>query len=165
MSAPPGDAVRRAVRELLAGRSAHVDLDAATGDLPAELRGARAEGLPHSVWELVEHLRIAQRDLVDYTLSSEAASPPWPEGYWPAPRAEVDDGTWHASLAGLRSGLAEMDAWLRDPAFDLTADIPHSDALPDGGRRTPLRQVLVAADHLGHHVGQIVTVRQALGAW
>jgi hypothetical protein len=165
VSAPPDASVRRAVRELLAGRSAHVDLEAATADLPAELRGVRPEGLPHAVWELVEHLRIAQRDLVDYTLSGEAASPPWPEGYWPAPRAQVDDATWEASLAGLRTGLAEMDGWLRDPAFDLTAELAHSDELPGGGRRTPLRQVLVAADHLGYHVGQIVTARRALGAW
>ena len=165
MSAPPAEPVRRAVRELLAGRSAHVDLDAATADLPPELRGVRPEGHPHAVWELVEHLRIAQRDLVDYTLDREAASPPWPEGFWPSPRDEVDDATWAASLEGLRDGLAEMDGWLRDPDVDLIADLPHSGELPGGGRRTPLRQVLVAADHLAYHVGQIVTVRRALGVW
>jgi hypothetical protein len=165
VTAPPAEPVRRAVRELLAGRSAHVDLDAAIADLPHELRGVRPEGHPHAVWELVEHLRIAQRDLVDYTVGREASSPPWPEGYWPARREEVPEAIWGASLEGLRDGLAEMDGWLRDPDVDLTAELAHSDQLPGGGRRTPLRQVLVAADHLAYHVGQIVTVRQALGAW
>ena len=160
-----GDAVRRAVRELLAQRSAHLDVAAALADLPAELRGVRPDGHPHSVWELVEHLRIAQEDLVAYTLSADAESPPWPDGYWPAPRDEVDDATWRASLDGLTRGLETMDGWARDPAFDLSADIAHSDPLPGGGRRTPLRQMLVAADHLAYHLGQIVTVRQALGAW
>lgn len=161
-----GDAAtRRALRELLAGRSAHVDLDAALDDLPAELRGVRPDGLPHSVWELLDHLRIGQRDLVDYTLSAEAVSPAWPDGYWPEPRDPVDDATWTASRNRLEEALVEMDGWLQDPDFDLVAEIPHSDLLPDGARRTPLRQVLVAADHLAYHVGQIVTVRQALGAW
>lgn len=166
MSGGPADAaLRRAVRELLAQRGAHVDVATAVADLPAELRGVRPEGHPHSVWELVEHLRIAQEDLVAYTLSADAASPPWPEGYWPAPREVVDDATWRASLDGLTRGIEAMDAWARDPAFELTADIAHSDLLPDGGRRTPLRQMLVAADHLAYHLGQVVTVRQALGAW
>ncbi len=158
-------AVRRAVRELLANRSAHVDLDAALDGLPADARGVRPAGHPHSVWELVEHLRIAQHDLVTYTLDPEATSPPWPEGFWPEPMERVDDERWRASVEGLREALGAMDGWLRDPAFDLTADIPHSDPLPDGGRRTPLRQILVASDHLAYHLGQIVTVRRALGVW
>jgi len=158
-------AVRRAVRELLASRSAHVDLDAALDGLPAEARGVRPEGHPHAVWELVEHLRIAQRDLVEYTLDADAASPPWPEGFWPEPVEVVDDARWRASVEGLREALAVMDGWLRDSSFDLTADIAHSGPLPGGGRRTPLRQIVVAADHLAYHLGQIVTVRRALGVW
>ncbi len=157
--------VRRAVRELLANHSAHVDLEGALDGLPGDARGVRPEGHPHSVWELVEHLRIAQRDLVDYTLDAEAASPPWPEGYWPEPVEPVDDERWRASVDGLQEALGDMDGWLRDPSFDLTADIPHSEPLPDGGRRTPLRQILVASDHLAYHLGQIVTVRRALGVW
>jgi hypothetical protein len=166
MSVPLADAaVRRALREALAGGGAHVDLDAALADLPASARGLRPDGAPHAIWELVEHLRIAQEDLVAYTTSAEATSPPWPEGYWPAPRETVDDATWQASVEGLRAGLAAMRGWVDDPAFDLTAEIPWSDALPGGGRRTPLRQVLVACDHLGYHLGQIVAVRRALGLW
>lgn len=166
MSVPlANEAVRRALREALAGGGAHVDLEAALDDLPASARGVRPAGAPHAVWELVEHLRIAQEDLVAYTLSAEATSPPWPDGYWPAPREVVDDASWSASVEGLRAGLATMRGWLDDPSFDLTADIPWSDELPGGGRRTPLRQLLVACDHLGYHLGQIVAVRRALGLW
>lgn len=164
---PPADdpAMRRAVRELLSSRSAHVDLGGALDGLPADARGVRPAGHPHSVWELVEHLRIAQHDLVAYTLDPDATSPPWPDGYWPEPIDPVDDARWHASVDGLQEALSAMDGWLRDPSFDLTAEIPHSDALPSGGRRTPLRQILVASDHLAYHLGQIVTVRRALDAW
>lgn len=157
--------VLRAFREAWAGRSAHVDLDAALADLDAALRAVRPEGVPYSVWELVEHLRIAQKDLLDYTLAREHDAPPWPEGYWPGPRETVDDPTWQESVGGLKAGLAEMGKWLNDPEMDLTEDLPHSDLLPDGGRRTPLRQMLVAMDHRAYHVGEIVAVRRALGAW
>lgn len=159
------EAVRRALREGLAGRSAHVDLAAALNGLPADLRGRRAPGLPHSAWELVEHLRLSLDDLVTYALDAQASSPPWPEGYWPQPRDPVDDATWNASREGVARGVATMRAWLDDPGFDPSADIPHSDALPDGGKRSYLRQILVAIDHTGYHVGQIVQVRRALDTW
>lgn len=158
-------AVLRGVREALAGRSAHIDLNAALDGLPPELRGRRPEGGAHSVWELVEHLRIGQEDLVAYTLSADATSPAWPDGYWPEPRDPVDDDRWNASVEGLRAGLAEMERWLDDPEFDLTEEIAWSTELPSGGRRTPFRQILVACEHLSYHLGQIVLVRQALRAW
>ena len=158
-------AERRALQEAWAGRSAHADLDAAIADLDPGLRGVRPDGLPYSVWELVEHLRIGQEDLVAYTLDAGHESPPWPDGYWPEPRARVEDAVWNESVTGLRRALEAMEGWLSDPGFHLGADIAHSDRLPDGGRRTPLRQVLVALDHRAYHLGQIVVVRRALGAW
>ena len=161
----PTEPTIRALREAWAGRSAHADLDAALDDLDPALRAVRPEGMPYSVWELVEHLRIAQEDLVDYTLAREHDAPPWPEGYWPGQRETVDDPTWERTVIALKESLAEMGAWLDDPEMDLTADLPHSDLLPDGGRRTPLRQMLVAMDHRAYHLGQIVAVRRALGAW
>lgn len=160
-----GEALVRALRELWEGRGAHADLDAALDGLPTEDRGLRPEGMSYSVWELVEHMRIGQEDLVAYTLDPNHASPSWPDGYWPGPREEVDDETWRASVHGLRASLAAMGAWLDDPGFDLTADIRHSDPLPSGGKRTPLRQMLIAADHRAYHLGQIVAVRRALGNW
>lgn len=158
-------AERRALQEVWAGRSAHADLEGAIADLDPALRGVRPEGLPYSVWELVEHIRIGQEDLVAYTLDATHASPAWPDGYWPEPSERVEDAVWNESVAGLRRALEAMEAWLTDPNVDLGAEIAHSDELPGGGRRTPLRQVLVALDHRAYHLGQIVVVRRALGAW
>lgn len=158
-------ALDRALREAWAGRSAHVDFDAAIAGLDPALRATRPQGLPYSVWELVEHLRIAQEDLVAYTTGRETTSPPWPEGYWPAPRASVDDASWERAVAGAKAAFDAMAAWLDDPGTDLAAELPHSDRLADGGRRTVVRQMLVALDHRAYHVGQIVAVRRALGAW
>lgn len=159
------DAVLRALRELWAGRGAHADLETALEGLPAADRARRPEGMPYSVWELVEHLRISQEDLVAYTLDASHPTPSWPDGYWPARRDEVDDATWRESVNGLLRSLDAMEAWLHDPEFDLMADIPGSDPLPSGGRRTPYRQMLIAADHRAYHLGQIVTLRRALGNW
>jgi hypothetical protein len=125
----------------------------------------RPAGHAHSVWEIVEHLRIAQEDLAAYALSGDSVSPQWPEGYWPVPTDAVDDARWNESISALGASLAEMERWLHDPAFALTDDLAWSDELPSGGRRTPLRQVLVAIQHLSYHLGQIVDVRRALGAW
>lgn len=165
MSRDATGALERALREAWAGRSAHADLDAALEGLDPSLRSTRPDGLPYSAWELVEHLRIAQEDLVAYTSGQDHDEPPWPEGYWPGPRESVDDATWERSVAGLKESLAAMASWLDDPEVDLMAELPHSDLLPDGGRRTPLRQMLVALDHRAYHLGQIVAVRRALGAW
>jgi len=120
--------VRRALRELLVGRSSHADFASAIRDLPASARAVRPSGHPHSIWELVEHMSIGQRDLVDYTVDRDAVSPKWPEGYWPDPKTELSEERWNASVAGLEQGL-------------------------------------LAADHLAYHLGQIVTVRKALGVW
>lgn len=157
--------LRRALRELWVGGGAHADLDAALEGLDPALRTVRPEGLPYSVWELVEHLRIAQEDLVGYTLDPSHVSPAWPNEHWPAPREAIGDEAWKESVDGLRRSLNAMEAWLHDPSFELTAEIAHSDVLPSGSRRTPLRQVLVAVDHRAYHLGQVVAVRRALGAW
>lgn len=165
MNASASNAVVRAVREALHGHSAHVDLERALTDLPRELRGVRPAGHDHSIWELVEHLRIAQEDLAAYALSADASSPAWPDGYWPEPLDPVDDARWQASVDALTRSLAAMEAWLDDPDMDLGADLPWSSELPSGGRRTALRQVLVACEHMSYHLGQIVQIRKVLGAW
>jgi hypothetical protein len=111
------------------------------------------------VWDLLEHLRLAQVDILRYTLDAGWRSPAWPEGYWPAPAEEVEDAAWDASLARLRAELDEVCRLVEDPARDLTAAIPH------GEGRTYLRQALLVADHNAYHVGQVVQIRKALGAW
>jgi uncharacterized damage-inducible protein DinB len=150
--------VREALVGLLTEGHAHVTVEKALADLPAELRGRRpAEGI-HSVWEELEHLRIAQEDILRYTLDQSWESPDWPAGYWPA-EAPASEAAWTESIARFRADLAEVVALVRDPARDLTA------RLPKGQGRTYLRQVLLVADHNAYHLGQIVQARKLLGAW
>jgi len=156
---PDDAALRRHALALLGGRGAHVDFDGAVADLPAELRGVRPEGLPYSAWELVEHLRIALWDLVEFSRDADHESPDWPAGYWPATPALPDDASWDASVAAYRRHLDEMKALVADPERDLTARLPWSE------QATLLREALLAADHAAYHVGQLVLVRRLLGAW
>lgn len=149
----------RVLREALVGLLTH---DSAHPAASAALDGvndpfAPAAGLPHSVWELAEHMRRAQEDILRYTLDPSWVSPEFPGGYWPEPKG--DRAAWDRCVAGFRSDLAEVVALARDPARDLTAVIPH------GEGRTYLRQVLLVADHNAYHAGQIVLVRKALGDW
>ena len=152
--------LRRSLTDLVRGKGAHVSLAGAVEGLAGALRAVRPPGGAHSVWELVEHIRLAQEDIIRYTLDASWVSPPWPEGYWPASNpASVDDGTWERALAGARADLDTVVALIQDPAVDLTAAIPH------GEGRTYLREVLLVADHNAYHTAQIVDVRRALGAW
>jgi hypothetical protein len=147
--------------ELLRGGSAHLDLEKAIAGLPAELRGAKAPGLPHTVWQLLEHLRIAQWDILEFSRDPKHASPPWPEGYWPPSEtaAPPDAAAWERCVEALRNDLQAMQNLVADPQTDLYAKIPW------GKGQTVLREALLAADHNAYHLGQLVSVRQALGAW
>ena len=150
--------MREALIELLTKGSAHVTVGKALEGLKAELRAKRpAEGI-HSVWEELEHMRLAQEDILRYTLDQGWVSPDWPQGYWPSDAAP-DDAAWEASRRAFQADLEEVCALVRDPARDLTA------RLPQGQGRTYLRQVLLVADHNAYHVGQIVQARKLLGAW
>jgi hypothetical protein len=144
---------------LLAGKGAHVDFEKTVAGLPPDLRGAKASGLPHTPWQLLEHLRIAQWDILEFSRDPEHVSPEWPEGYWPATEAPPDDAAWDASLAAFRSDLEAMKTLVADPAADLYTPFPHGDG------QTLLREALLVADHNSYHLGQLVLVRRALGAW
>jgi uncharacterized damage-inducible protein DinB len=150
--------MRDALIELLTKGNAHVTVAKALDGLKPELRAKRpAEGI-HSVWEELEHMRIAQEDILRYTLDQGTVSPEWPQGYWPSDDAP-DDTAWEASRRAFQADLEEVCALVRDPARDLTA------RLPQGQGRTYLRQVLLVADHNAYHLGQIVQARKLLGAW
>jgi uncharacterized damage-inducible protein DinB len=150
--------MREALIDLLTKGNAHVTLDKALEGLKPELRAKRpAEGI-HSVWEELEHMRIAQEDILRYTLDQGSVSPEWPQGYWPG-SAAPDDAAWEASRRGFRADLDAVCALVRDTARDLTS------RLPQGQGRTYLRQVLLVADHNAYHLGQIVQARKLLGAW
>lgn len=145
--------------ELLRGGEAHVKADAALADVSPELRNVRPPAEGHSVWEELEHMRIAQQDILRYTLDASWTSPDWPEGYWPPKSESVTDEMWQASLDGFFSDLKELTTLVQDSTVDLTAKIPHGDW------RTYLRQILLVADHNAYHLGQIVQARKLLGDW
>jgi uncharacterized damage-inducible protein DinB len=139
---------------------AHVTLDAALKGLKKADRGKRPKGFPHSVWELVDHLRITQHDLLDFITNADYVHDlKWPDDYWPSTAEPPSDAAWRASLKQIgedRDALAKFTTRTR---IDLTKKIPH------GSGQTYLRTVLVAADHAAYHIGQIVAVRRLLGNW
>ena len=144
---------------LLGGGGAHLDFDKAVADLPAQLRGAKPAGQPHTPWRLLEHLRIAQWDILRFCLDPRHVSPPFPDGYWPQGDAPPDPGAWDRSVQAFRADLRSMQDLVADPNTDLFAPLPH------GEGQTVLREALLVADHNAYHLGQLVVVRRALGAW
>jgi hypothetical protein len=152
-------ALRRHLLWLLRGGHAHVYFDRALAGLPPKQRGVRPAGLPYSAWMLVEHMRIAQWDILEFSRDPRHISPKWPEGYWPKAPAPPSTSAWAKSVAALRRDLKAMMALVRDPKTDLYARIPH------GSGQTILREALLVADHNAYHLGQLIVVRRLLGAW
>ena len=153
------DPVRQHVLNLLDGREAHADFKAAVADFPKELWGTKPSGAPHTAWQLLEHLRIAQSDILAFTKDARHKSPEWPKAYWP-PTPEPPNATaWDKSVESFARDLAEMKKIVADSKIDLTAPLPHSDG------QTPLREALLLADHNAYHIGQLVMLRVMLGAW
>jgi hypothetical protein len=144
---------------LLQEGGAHATFDAAVKGIPPPLRGKRPRGLPHSPWELVEHMRIAQRDILDFSRNPKYALPKWPEGYWPPKSAPPSAAAWTKSIRSFRDDLKSMCNLVTDPATNLFAKIPWGDG------QTILREALLAADHTSYHVGQLILVRRLLGIW
>jgi hypothetical protein len=152
-------ALRTHLVKLLTGSEAHADFEAAVKGLPAELRGKTPKGAEHSPWELIEHLRIAQWDILDFSRNPKYKHQKWPEDYWPKSPAPPDNSAWEHSIKEFRKDLKEFCALIEDKSTDLYAKIPH------GEGQTILREALLIADHNGYHVGQLILVRQLLGAW
>jgi hypothetical protein len=151
--------LRQHVVNLLTGGHAHADFDKATQDLPVELRGKRPKGAEHSPWEILEHLRIAQWDILEFSRDPKHKSPDFPSGYWPATPAPPDEKAWDKSVRAFRKELKAMCALVADESTDLFAKIPHGDG------QTILREALLIADHNAYHLGQLVLLRRLLGAW
>ena len=145
--------------ELLRGGHGHATFDQAIKDLPAKLRGAKAPGLSHTLWQLLEHLRIAQWDILEFSRDKDHVSPEFPSGYWPKTAAPADDAAWEQSVASFHKDLQAMMDLVADSKTDLFAKIPWGDG------QTVLREAMLTADHNAYHVAQIVSTRQALGAW
>lgn len=152
-------ALRKQLVELLRGGQAHITFDEAVADFPIEAAGERPAGSPHSAWELLVHLRIAQHDILEFSRSADYRSPPWPKGYWPSSPAPKDQAEWDACVRTVRDDLSAFEAMLHDPEQDLFRPFPW------GEGQTLLREALLIADHNAYHVGELVLVRRLLGAW
>jgi uncharacterized damage-inducible protein DinB len=154
------DALRAQLADFLDWKHAHVGIDAALKGVPPRLRGAVPKGFAHSIWQLLEHTRIAQADILDFCVNPQyEETMKWPEDYWPKTRAPKSGSAWTKSIADFRSDRRKMQDLARDERIDLFAKIPH------GSGQTYLREILLVADHTAYHVAQIVDVRRALGNW
>ena len=151
--------LRQQLAKFIDWQEAHADLAAAVEDFSADLRGRVLPGMPHSAWQLLEHMRIALSDIVEFCRNAHHKSPPWPEGYWPKSANPPNDEAWDKSVGAIRAELDVMRKLINDPKQDLFAP------LPGGSGQTLLREVLLLADHNAYHLGQLVLVRRALGAW
>jgi hypothetical protein len=143
---------------LLYSDNAHLKFDDAVKDFPSDLRGKRPAGGPHSPWELLEHLRITQWDILEFTRDASHASPEFPAGYWPTTEAPPSDTAWDESVTSFRNDRRALAEIIGDASIDLHQRIPH------GSGQTVLREILLTADHNAYHLGQLVTVRRILGA-
>jgi uncharacterized damage-inducible protein DinB len=151
---------RAIVASALDWEQAHSSLESVLKELPPELRGKRPTGLAHSPWELLEHIRITQRDLLDFVQDPNYEEKlQWPKDYWPSTPAPPSEKAWHDSLATWKKDRQSLEHFTTDSKIDLTSRIPR------GSGQTYLRTILVAVDHASYHLAQIVTVRQLLGAW
>ena len=145
--------------ELLGGGGAHAKFDDVIKDLPPKLRGARPAKFPHSPWMLLEHLRLAQWDILEFSRNAKHGSPEWPGGYWPKTEGPPNAAAWNRSIQQFRRDLKAMQNLVANRKTDLFARIPWGDG------QTILREALLVADHNAYHVAQLVDVRRLLGAW
>ena len=145
---------------LLSFEGAHAGFDDAVRGLAPELRGKKIKGAPHTAWQLLEHMRIAQWDILEFSRDAKHVSPKWPEGYWPESASPPSDAAWKKSIAAFRHDLEEMKKLVAKADEDkLYARIPHGDG------PTLLREALLVADHNSYHLGQLVMLRKMLDAW
>jgi hypothetical protein len=151
--------LREQVIYLLKGGGAHVHFMDALDDFPPAKYGTFANSLPHTGWQLLEHSRLAQRDILEFSRNPKHVSPPFPAGYWPKTPAPASEKEWEESVAAFQRDLEAMVRLVQSPKTDLFTKIPHGDG------QTILREALVLADHNAYHLGQLIDLRRALGAW
>jgi hypothetical protein len=151
--------LRDLLARLLAWEDAHVGFDAAVTGIDAGFRGRVAEGLPHSAWQLVDHLRRTQHDILEFCVNPAYVELDWPADYWPSSPEPASDGEWNDSIRQFRADREALQRLAADPRIDLTERIPHGDGQTYG------REIVLAADHAAYHVGQLILVRRALGIW
>ncbi len=150
------DPLRQHLINVLTKAEAHIDLEGSLKDFPRELRGKKPEGAPHTPWQLLEHIRIAQWDILEFSKDARHKSPKWPDEYWPKTEAPPNDKAWDTSVKQVLADLKEMCTLVSDARHDLFARLPHGDG------QTLLREALLVADHNAYHLGQLVMLRRIL---
>jgi DinB superfamily len=153
------DPLREQLLRLLDGQDAHMRFEEAVADFPDTGVNLRPPNVPYSMWHLVEHLRITQRDILEYVRHPAYVSPDWPAGYWPAPDAETTPDGFAASVAAFLADRAALRGLVADPATDLLSPIPHTTG------HSLLREIRIVADHNAYHVGELAILRQVTGTW
>ena len=142
--------------DLLRMKGAHADFDSTVDAFPVDLRGKKIPGAPHTAWQLLEHLRIAQEDILDYSRNSDYQNKKWPDDYWPKSAAPPGDAAWDQSIARFRKDLKAIERLISGAGVDLMAPLPHAKG------HTLLRQALLVADHNSYHLGQLMFLRKTL---
>lgn len=156
---PNSGEIRSLVARLLDWEDGHAGFEKILGGLPGELRGQVPSGLPYSPWQLLEHLRLTQEDILEFCMSPAYEERRWPDDYWPESAAPPSASAWDESVARFRADREALKRLALDPGVDLLAKVPA------GKAETYLRELLLVADHTAYHLGQLVVVRRALGAW
>lgn len=151
--------LREQLLAVLRGGNAHMSFDEAVAGFPAEHRNTKPPHVSYTPWHLLEHLRIAQWDILEFMRDPQHITPPWPEGHWPHPDAEADDEMWEATLAGFRRDFHTIEEIVLDSKTNLFAVIPHGDG------QTILREILLVADHNAYHIGEFAVLRQVMQTW
>ncbi len=159
MDAPTRKALVAELTALLAGGNAHATFEQAVADLPAPLRNQAVPQVPYTIWQLVEHLRIAQADILEFCLNPEYVALEWPAAYWPDKTLAVDEAGWQAALHAIAHDQQRFIDLLNDPATDFFRPLPHGDG------QNIFREALLIGDHAAYHVGELILIRRLLGAW
>ncbi len=150
--------LRQQLLDAIRGHQAHLDFDAAVEGFPANLRGAKPPGAPHTAWQLLEHIRLAQHDILAFSRDAAHKSPKWPEGYWPSSEAPPSEAAWDKSVAAIRRDGLAFNALVQDSSIDLFKPFAH------GEGQNLLREALLIASHNSYHLGQLVYLRKMLEA-
>jgi hypothetical protein len=151
--------LREQLAKIIDWNEAHADFHTAVDDFPAKLRGRVPDGFPYSAWQLLEHIRLALLDILEFSRDARHKSPKWPEGYWSKTAEPPSADAWDKSIKAVEEHVDAMRKLVTDPSRDLFVPLPH------GTGQTLLREALLVGDHNSYHIGQLVLVRKALGAW
>jgi hypothetical protein len=153
------EVIRQELLELLRGGHAHMDFDQAVADFPPQTMNEMAPKAPYTPWQLLEHMRIAQWDILAFIQDPDYVSPDWPEGYWPAEGQTATEATWDETVRQFRADREALIALVEDPETDLTAPLPHAPEY------TVVREILTAMDHSAYHLGEFALMREVMGTW